>query len=539
MVKNEILLKNMIIVDGTGGQPYLGSILICGEKITKIERENNDANKFTQMHLNTKIIDGKGKLIVSPGFIDMHSHSDLAPFARIDSVLFKSAYAGKINQGVCTEICGQDGYSAVPVTEAMKIDFFQNWKGLTGEANWQDYDATDFQDFFKKAQKSPYPIRIKSLTGHNNLRIAVNGYEKNALSAKQISQMRSLLTKSFEQGSYGLSLGLIYSPGMFGNKEELLELAKESANYNKIIMAHMRNESDSVLEALDEYGSICKSAKAKMHISHLKVCGENNFNKGPKIIERIRQLNKDGVDISYDMYPYTAGSTVLHAIFPPEAHQGGPKQLLQRLSDKKEQERIFKRIFEEESKDWDNFIGFSKGKMEGIVIASAPNSHSFLSGKSLAEIGRMAGYDVNSDSGLRKTFELICQYEIETNLDLAMISYNQDQTNMKNFLMQQDLMTIGTDGVTGVHPHPRLFGAFPRYIRLLLDEGVEIEKIIHSITGRPRARLNLESGLLKEELPADLVIFDPTQIKDTATWEEPKQRPTGIEHVIIGGKLLV
>jgi N-acyl-D-amino-acid deacylase len=528
---NRILFKNFIIIDGTGNPGFRGSVFIERGFIKGIIKDGKEISKVES--LAQRVVDGEGRLLLTPGFIDMHSHSDLAPFSEASSLLYKNCSRGKISQGVTTEVCGQDGYSAAPIVNKTD-EFYTLWSGLTGLKNCSSYNTKSVNDYLRATGETKYPVKIATLTGHNNLRVAVNGFDSNRLDTTQIKEMKKLLETSFKEGSCGLSLGLIYPPGMYGDSNEITELARVVAKYNKIIVAHIRNESDMVMEALNEYGTICLNAGCSMHISHLKVCGEDNFRLGRDILSTINSYKERGVKITYDLYPYDAGSTMLQAIFPPEAHNGGPDKLLKRLSSANERDKIYNRIFNDTKKDWDNFIGFSRGGLRGIVISGAPAGFENLSGKSLYDIGKDSSLDPDTEDGRRKTFDLICKYEVETELTLPMVSFNQQMDNVKLFLNQLDMMSIGTDGISGQHPHPRLYGSFPKVINLLKER--KVEEVIHSITGRPGKLLGINIGLIREGFPGDILIIDRDKLQSNSTWKEPRLESTGIEHIFINGK---
>ncbi|MFX0067029.1 MAG: amidohydrolase family protein, partial [Candidatus Hermodarchaeota archaeon] len=412
----DIVIKNAQIIDGTGQRRFNGNIGLNKPKISTITQEELTGRQ---------IIDCRGDLVAVPGFIDMHSHSDLAMFMPQDTEFYIMGATCKISQGITTEIVGQDGFSAAPIADDLKEEYAKHWKGLTGNLPVKEWAWNGVEEYLRAMQFSDFPTKVEMLVGHSTLRINIMGYASRAPSSSELEEMQELLRTCLKQGAKGMSLGLIYPPGMFAKEEELTALAMVVAEEDGVIVAHIRNESDKVFEAISEYLRIHNNANVRTHISHLKICGNKNIGRGDELKKIILESQKNGKPVSFDMYPYDAGSTMLQAILPPWAHEGGSKELIQRLKDKKTCLRMASDVLTEEEGDWDNFIQFSRGGMDGIIISAAPASHKNIIGKSLSELGRVNGYDPMTKEGKVNTFLFICQLLVETDLGLSMVSFNQ------------------------------------------------------------------------------------------------------------------
>ena len=537
----DIAINNAIIIDGTGRKQYKGNIGIRNEIIEVIIKDEENL-------LNGDlIINCHGKLVAAPGFIDMHSHSDLAIFKHKNSNFYKLAAICKVSQGITTEIVGQDGFSAGPIENLDREEYLIQWRGLTGYLPPDKWKWNNIEEYLKAVKLRNFPTKIETLVGHNTIRINVMGYEKRKPTQFEKEEMQELLRKSLKQGAKGLSLGLIYPPGTFAEKDELIDLAKIVAQEKGVIFAHIRNESDSMFSAIEEFLDIHKSAKVRANISHLKICGVKNFNQGEyieKLILKTNNINNENL-LSFDLYPYDAGSTVLHAILPPWTHEGGPKKLIERLKDEKTCIKIAKEVFKEEEYNWENFISFSKGGLDGIMINNAPKAYQNIIGKSLSDIGREQGFDPSSKEGKLDTFIFICKLLVETRLDITMISFNQSMKNVERFMAMNNNMTIGTDGIIGPSPHPRLLGSFPKYLKWINKNKANqkqknsLERAIHNITKHAADVLGLnDRGIIKVGKVGDITIFDSNKITDRATWKNSKIVSEGISYVFVNGELV-
>ncbi len=528
MSSYDTVIKNGIIVDGTGKESFKANIGIRKDRIAEISKSPM---------VGDKIIECNNKWVVAPGFIDMHSHSDLAIFYDRRKTFYKNAALCKISQGVTTEIIGQDGYSAAPLKNSQKKEYKLHWGGLAGDLPVERWKWNTISEYLLAIKQRNFPTKVETLVGHGTIRLNVLDYENRVPDAAELKQMQAILRSSLQQGAVGLSCGLIYPPGMFAQTDELIALAKVVAEEKKVIVAHVRNESDKLFEALAEYFQVHQSAKVKTHISHLKICGEKNLKRGDELQKLVTDESLLNNDISFDMYPYDAGSTMLQAILPPWAHEGGPEALLKRLKSKTARQKMAEDIFASGETAWDNFIGFSKGGMAGIRISNAPKGYASIVSKSLAELGQKQNYEQSTLKGKYETFHYICQLLVDTELRLPMISFNQSMENVTKFLSMDKIMTIGTDGVIGAHPHPRLFGALTKYIRWAIDSPqMTLTQAISNITSHAASIIGIERGQIKKTYSADITIFDRKEIANLGTYENPMRLSTGIKHVLVDGK---
>lgn len=534
----DIIIKNVLVIDGTNKSAFHGSLAIKNGLISEI-KENEDITKKAE-----KIIDGKKlsedglHIVVSPSFIDMHSHSDLAPLIKKDN-RNEMAKQAKVSQGISTELVGQDGFSAAPISDDLKESYSNHWSALTGILPYKEWSWNSIKEYLEFIN-SKSTVRIETLVGHSTLRINVIGYIDQKPTNDELSKMKKLLEKSLRDGAVGLSLGLIYPPGMFAEEDELVELAKVVAKESKILVAHIRNESEKIISAIDEFLRIGKKSGCHLHISHFKICGKNVQKKYKSIMKKLNTAVKNGQKLSFDMYPYDAGSTTLQAILPPWAQKGSPMEVIERLSNSEELGKMAADIFSSKNTSWDNFVQMSKNGLEGITISDAPDSHKQLIGNTLQQIGLDAGFNLKNNEGKIETFGLIAKHMVETELNLAMISFNQDFMSVMNFLRLDKWLSIGTDGVLGRKPHPRLFGAITKFLRLSRESNLKsIELAIHQITNFPATLMNISNrGILKVGSLADLVIFDRSKVKDTCTYDEPNNKSQGILYLIINGKIV-
>lgn len=535
--KFDLILNGFTIINGTGNVPYLGSMGIKDGMIIKINKEQNISTPTTRILNCNDLTKKEETIVVTPGFIDMHSHSDLAAFMA-SSEKQEMATIAKISQGITTEVVGQDGFSAAPIFDEKKEKYANHWAALTGYLPAEDWTWNTVAEYLAQVNQKSI-TRIETLVGHSTLRINVMGYQNRVPTKDELAEMQSLLRKSLQEGAIGLSLGLIYPPGLFAKEDELVALAKVVAEENGLIVAHIRNESEQIISAAEEYLRITGKAKSRTHFSHLKVCGKNKLKKRKTLLKMMGQARNKGQKITFDMYPYDAGSTTLQAILPPWAQDGSPEEVKQRLRKSELLEKMAEEIFLEESGDWDNFIQMSRGGLAGIVISDAPKSHEELIGKNLAEIGQERGFDPTVKEGKIATFSQICKLLVETNLQLSMISYNQSIDNVKYFLTLPN-MTIGTDGVLGRKPHPRLYGAVTKYLRIMRESKVRpIEQTVHQITCYSANIIRTESPhFLKEKSVADFVILAKEDVREDNSYESPRKLSEGIIGVFVKGELV-
>lgn len=510
----KILIKNGTVIDGSKKERYNSDILIDGEKIKYIGKDISEEVDY--------IIDAKGK-IVSPGFIDTHSHSDL-------KVLIEPFIEPKIRQGITTEILGQDGISMAPLPKKYISPWRKNLAGLDGDSDeltW-DWETTDnYLNLISKTGSGPNELY---LVPHGNIRMEAMGLDARVATKEEIEKMKEITRRELQAGAAGVSTGLIYMPCAYSLTEELVEICKVAADFDRPLVIHQRSEADTMLESMEEVITISKESGVKIHFSHFKICGKKNWSMIKDIENLLDKCKEEGIDISYDQYPYVAGSTMLGVIIPPWAHAGGTDKLVERLGNKEDRERMIKDI-EEGIKGWDNFIDFAG--FEGIYVTSVKTpANEDCIGKNLLEIAELRKKDKYD-----AVFDLLKEEENA----VGMYDYYGKDEHIVTFMTREEC-NICTDGLLGGKPHPRVYGAFPRVIGKFVREmkSMSLEEAIYKMTKKPAKTFKIkERGELKEGYFADIVIFDENTTIDKGTFVDPIQFPEGISHVIINGKIAI
>lgn len=509
-----ILFKNGTIVDGTGAPAFTGSVAVKDGKIVRVGQ--CEASGFD------RVIDAAG-LVIAPGFIDSHSHSDL-------KILVEPYVEAKIRQGVTTELFGQDGISLAPLPKQFIGPWRKNLAGLEGDSDAIDWGFETTDGYLRLLEKTGVGPNVSYLVPHGNIRMEAMGLDNRLASAEELERMRVITRRELEAGAFGLSTGLIYIPCAYSDTAELVELCKVVAEYHGVFVVHQRSEADTILQSMAEILQIGRESRVRIHFSHFKVCGKNNWDKIDRVIELLEQAQAEGQRVSFDQYPYVAGSTMLGVILPPWAHAGGTDQLLQRLQDPLARQQM---VFDMENglPGWDNFVEFA-GLDQIYVTSVKTTANQDLVGKNLIEIGRMRG-----KSPFDATFDLLHDEENA----VGMVDFYGTEEHIIRFLQRPE-QNVCTDGLLGGKPHPRVFGAFPRILgKYVREERVlSLEAAIHKMTGKTAAVLGLKDrGLVVEGYCADLVLFDPETIIDRGTFIDPVQYPEGIVYVLINGSIVL
>lgn len=512
----DVVIADVRIVDGTGAPWFHGWIGIEGGRIARVGNGRPAAAVRT--------IKGDG-LVACPGFIDIHSHSDLA-------LLVNPTAESKIMQGVTTEVIGNCGYSPAPVTEDSLGELRTMAGHLGNEVDWRWRSFAEYLGYLEGKS-----VNVVPLVGHGTVRLAVLGMEDRKPSPEELARMERLVEEAMAAGAFGLSSGLIYPPGSFAGTEELIILARVARECGGIYATHIRGEGDTLLSAVAEAIRIGEEAGIRVEISHHKAVGERNWGRVRETLAMMEDARRRGVDVACDVYPYTASSTTLTACFPPWAHRGGIQGLLARLRDPDIREDI--RCSVEGETNWENFL---HGKRYANIRISQVKTekNQGLVGKSLEEIARLRGVD---------PFTALCDLVLEEEGEVSMVVFEIHPDDLKHVLCHR-LSCVGSDGVClaprGVlgrgKPHPRSYGTFPRVIaKYVREEGVlTLEEAIRKMTSHPAQRLGVKGrGLIAEGYAADLVVFDPERVEDRATFDEPHRFPVGIEWVFVNGEVVV
>lgn len=508
MANLDILIRNATIFDGSGNKPFHGNIGISKDRIAFVSPNPEESVQ------SEEVIDAKG-LIVAPGFIDTHSHSEF-------TLLADNRAEGKILQGVTTEINGNCGLSAAPLIGDAATHRESDLKELGIQDRW-----STLREYFAILEEKGLSLNFSTLVGHGNLRASVMGYSDRKPNRNDIEKMLTLLDESIRYGAIGLSTGLIYPPGVFSERDEIIELCKGIKNL--IYATHMRSEGDRLEEAVEEAIDIGRRSGIPIHISHIKTSGRRNWNKIDNVIALLERARDEGIRITADRYPYVAASTDLDAILPSWAYDGGAEKEIERLRDKNIRNAMKTEILSQhpETEYW-----------KGVIVSSITGEDKkWMEGKSLEELSKRLK---------KSTVDLLFDILIEEKLRAGGIFFSMNEDNLSRFLSLPYVM-IGSDssarsfnGITRTgKPHPRGFGSFPRFL-CRYGDALGMAEAIYRITALPAKTFSIKNrGLISEGYYADIVIFDSDRIADRATFEEPFLRPDGINCVIINGRIVV
>jgi N-acyl-D-amino-acid deacylase len=501
----ETLLKNCRIVDGTGAPWFRGTIGISDGRIETVIRDST-------AELAAKQIIDVNDLAVAPGFIDLHSHSDLRLFAEPE--LYP-----KTMQGITTEILGQDGFSMAPMyRQGGQAEWEDHLSGLDGrpEREWTWGSLSEYLDAIKDDGVSP---NVGTLIGHGTVRYNVMGMDLRSPSESELMEMADLVTEALEDGAVGFSTGLDYMPQIKADTNELQTLAGRLSDYNLPFVAHIRNQSHDIWNALDEFVDIGQEEDIPLHLSHFKLMYAPQHGQADRAIGLLETARDRGIDITADQYPYTAGSTMLAAELPPWARADGPQATLDQLRTKRPEIEDY---LEKEIKDWSQLIITS--------VASEANQRHI--GESIEKMA-----EERADSPAAATIDLL----LEERLEVERICYYAAEDDVKEIL-KHERTAVATDALLGGEPHPRTFGTYPRTLgKYARNENLfSFEEGVRMMTSLPARIVGLDNkGLIKPGMDADLVVFNPHTIASPATYDDPRQYPDGIPHVLVNGEFVV
>jgi len=508
----DVVISNGHIIDGTGSPWYSGDVGIRDGKIAAIGNLSAAPRKRT--------IDAAGK-VVAPGFIDMLGQSDL-------TILVDPRLPSKIYQGITSEITGE-GNSVAPLNDAI----IESDRGAYEHYNLTP-DWRTFRQYFARLEKQGIGINVADYVGATQVRRLVLGDDNVQPTAAQLDQMRALVRDAMKDGAVGVSTALEYAPAPYAKTGELIALAAEAGKLGGIYATHMRSESDSVLEAIDEALRIGREGHIPVEIWHIKVAGKANWGRMPEVVAKINAARAAGADVTADTYAYTAWFNDFSAFIPAWAHEGGTDKLVERLKDPATRARIRKDMLTP-SKDWDNEWQEIPGP-DAIMIGAVENPKMLpFQGKRLAEIAKQWNQD---------PIDAICNFLIEDpSTGVAVFGMSQPDVTLA---LEQPWVSIDNDsegtspeGILGqAHPHPRAYGTFPRILgKYVREEKVlRLEDAIRKFSALPAQRLRLtDRGVLKQGMWADVVIFDPATIHDRATFDKPNQLSEGMEYVLVNG----
>jgi N-acyl-D-amino-acid deacylase len=509
----DVVITNGHIIDGTGSPWYSGDVGIRDGKIAAIGNLANAPRSRT--------IDVGGK-VVAPGFIDMLGQSDL-------TILVDPRLPSKIYQGITTEITGE-GESAAPLNDAIIRAHHDTYDHYHITPDWRT-----LREYFARLEKQGMGINLASYVGATQVRRMILGDDDKQPTPEQLEQMTALVRQGMQDGAVGLSTALEYAPAPYAKTDELIALAGQASKSGGIYATHMRDESDSVISAIDEALRIGKEAHIPVEIWHLKVAGKENWGRMPEVVAKINAARAQGMDVSANTYAYPAWFNTMSAFIPPWAHDGGDAKLVERLKDPATRARIRKDLLTP-SKDWDNEWQEIPGP-ESVLIGVVQNPKLLpVQGKTLAELAKMWNKDP-----MDALFDLL----IEDNAFTEVAVFGMSEPDVALALQQPwvsiDNDSAGTspDGILGrEHPHPRAYGTFPRILRKYVREEklLTLEDAIRKFSALPAQRMRLtDRGVLKAGMWADVVVFDPATVRDLATFDNPNQLSQGMEYVLVNG----
>ena len=512
----DTLFKGAKIVDGTGAPWYRGDVGVKDGRIAAVGCLSKESAR--------EVID-VGDRVLSPGFIDAHTHSDFVVFR--DPVM-----ESKLRQGVTTQAVGQCGQSAAPVKEEY-LGLLESYLGfvLAGTKiswNWRTYD-----EWLKETEKLPLAVNMITCLGHGTLRAAVMGFEDREATPEEMEEMKAHLREAMAAGSFGLTSGLIYPPGVYAPKEEMWALAEVLAETGGLYLSHMRSESGDLLAAVAETIELGRRAAVPVQISHHKALGKDNWGLVTKTLRMVDEARASGVDVTIDQYPYNNCSTSVRACLPPWAQAGGVQAICDRLAQPEMRAKIAEEM--KASLDmskpcgWESMLRHGGGPA-GALVVYCPNTPQW-EGMNLEQIADRMGTDP-----VEAAFEVITA---NGGSDLACYAAISDD-DIKTILLHPATM-VGADSIPpaeGAKAHPRSFGTHGRIIaKYVMEEKVlSLETAVHKMAGMPAARYGLQAkGLIREGMDGDILVFDPAKVKDNATYENPTELTTGMDYVLVGG----
>ncbi len=503
----DLIIKGGLILDGSGAPPFRADVGVVGDTIRKVGDLSGEQAEL--------IVNAEG-LIVAPGFIDPHNHSDLSIFTDPTAKNY-------VAQGVTTLVVGNCGSSPAPVTDVNREAIHEL---LWGEASKSvPIKWSSFSEYLTELEGLRKSVNVVALVGHGTVRAAVMGCEAREATDREVREMEALVAEAMEAGAAGMSLGLMYVPGMYAGREELVRLARVVGKYGGVLATHMRNEGAGLIESVIEVISIAREAGVALEISHLKAAGRSNWGLARKALTLIEYYVWRGMDVSADAYPYDASSTFLSALLPGWVRAGGAEALLRRLKEPGTVERL-----REELKA--GLMGERFIKWEDVIISSSPSMRE-LEGLSLIDAARELGVDL-----LSAVVEVLTADKGLT--EVIIKAMNPEEVAE---VIVHPLVAVGSDGLVMPEPrgkpHPRSYGTFPRVLGRLVRERkvMSLPEAVRKMTSLPARKFGLlDRGLIRPGMKADITVFDPIVINDTATYEEPVRKPEGVVHVIVNGE---
>jgi N-acyl-D-amino-acid deacylase len=519
----DLLVRSGKIIDGAGNPWYMGDVAVRRGKIARIARSIDDEAKRT--------LDASG-LVVCPGFIDAHSHGD-------HNTLVYREMENVIHQGITTVMAGQCGSTPAPLSEKSRTQAQRQVDASLPEGYKLELTWSTFDEYLKEEEKKGLGANVGHMVGHGAIRAAGMGLDARDPTAAELETMKELTAEAMEAGAYGLSTGLIYPPGIYAKTPEITELAKVAARYGGVYDSHIRGEGRSLMKALSEAIEIGENGGLPVQISHHKIASKSIWGHSVQSLKLFEEARARGVDVTVDQYPYKAGSTSLMTLLPPWVHDGGNEAALERLKDPKLRERM-RREIEKGIPGWENFAG-ELGWENVYVTSVKTDANRPVEGMNMVE--------VKGHRGAPNEFTALYQLLLEEEGVASMVIFYGDEDDVKR-IMQSPLHMVGTDAgcctVEGPFckgkPHPRHYGTYPKILGTYVREEktLRLEEAIRKMTSFPAQRFGLlDRGLLRPGMWADVTVFDPATVAERSTYKDPHQFPSGIEYVVVNGKVAI
>jgi N-acyl-D-amino-acid deacylase len=500
----DILIQNGTVIDGTGKSAFLADVAVQDGVVVEIDTGLNPKKAAA-------VINAKDHY-VTPGFIDIQNHSD-SYWTLFDQPEQKSLLA----QGITSIVIGNCGASLAPLSNAETLKTFQKWHALTGiNVNW-----SSFSELLAILTGMPKGVNVASLVGHGTLRRGLLGDQPRTARPEEIKIMENLLMVALNEGAMGMSMGLVYAHEVDSTTEELIKLSAHLKDSHKYLSVHLRSEGAAVLDAVDEAIDLATRCQIPVKISHLKVRDKKNWHNFDRVINKLENAYHQGIDVTFDVYPYSSSWSVLYTYLPRWAYEGGRSEILRRLNSKTDRRKIRDHLKQQQ---------FDYGR---ITIASAEGNTGLI-GKSIMDIAANQG--VSNEEALMNVIAA-------AQTQVIGFDHNLSDENVELFV-SSPLSIISTDGAgynsdTEHLVHPRCYGTMPAFLKMVRDKKImRWEQAIKKITGEPARLLGDENrGILAKQKAADIVIFDPLAVADTATYDHPFNYPRGINSVLVNGKL--
>ena len=509
----DVVIRNGLLVDGSGGEPSRGSIAIVADTIAAVGDLGQARGKVE--------IDAGG-LVIAPGFINMLSWAN-------ESLLEDGRSQSDIRQGVTLEVMGE-GWSMGPLNQEMKREIKEQQGDLKYDIAW-----TTLGEYLEHLERRGVSTNVASFVGATTVRIHVLGYDNRAPTASELESMKKLVREAMEEGALGLASSLIYAPAFYAGSDELIALATVAAEYDGMYISHIRSEGNALLEAVDEFLDISRSAGIKAEVYHLKAAGRSNWPKLDRVIAKIEQARRSGLAITADMYTYTAGATGLDAAMPPWVQEGGLKAWIERLKDSTIRARIVKEMLTPTTQ-WENLYLAAGTPANVLLVGFKTDSLKYLTGKTLEDVAAMRGSSpeetimdlvIEDESRVGTVYFLMSEENVRKQVGLPWMSLGSDEAS------------LAPEGVfLKSSPHPRAYGNVARLLgRYVREEGIiSLPEAVRRLSSFPARNLGLlNRGLLAPGYFADVVVFDPAAIVDRATFDEPHRYSVGVQHVFVNG----